>query len=148
MCHCCNTRWNEHQIRVSTESELWRRKEENSAATPAGNRSRNLSITSPALYQHAVLAALWHLDHTRGNRERKRELFSFFFFLFLLRFSSMLETIPVPSAAWGFFHYNLFKMKSEIMCPVRTKWNTSIIHILPWKKNVWYKLTASIQKES
>ena len=37
--------WNGHRISVSTESGLWR----SSSAAPAGIRTRNLSITSPAL---------------------------------------------------------------------------------------------------
>ena len=38
--------WNGHRIRVSTQSWLWRRK---SLAAPVRIRTRNLSITSPAL---------------------------------------------------------------------------------------------------
>ena len=42
--------WNGHRIRDSTVSSG----EENSPAAPAAIRSRNLSITSPALYQQAI----------------------------------------------------------------------------------------------
>ena len=49
-CHCGNTGWNWHEIRVSTQSLLWRR---NSPAAPAGNWTRSNLITSPALYQQA-----------------------------------------------------------------------------------------------
>ena len=44
--------WNGHWIRVSTESSLWRRK---FSRCSAGIRISNLSITSPALYQFAIL---------------------------------------------------------------------------------------------
>ena len=43
--------WNGHRIRVRTQSQLWRKK---NPAAPAGIRTRNLSITSPALYQEAT----------------------------------------------------------------------------------------------
>ena len=46
--------WNGHQLRVSKKVNAG---EVNSPAAPAGTRTRNLSVTSPALYQQAVPAS-------------------------------------------------------------------------------------------
>ena len=75
-CHCGNTGWSRHWL--SESARKVNSGEENVPAAPAGTRARNLSITSPALYQQAVpfrscvsnkmeIALLWMLCYTRWS---------------------------------------------------------------------------------
>ena len=92
--------WKGHRIRVNTQSYLWRRKV---FSAPAGFRTRNLSITSPALYQQAIAANTqqqpqdeqreitvidWRDSYNKGHNNRllnRPGFFLCYFFFFFLQ---------------------------------------------------------------